>query len=111
MRRIHSKVTGVTFNDRQQVVAQLSRGFKLFYKREPDNEYDKNAISLYADPGKTLEVGHVKRELAEKVAPLIDAGVKVDVAVIGVTGGVGSQSYGCNIVIVIDDGEKSEEQE
>ena len=39
--------------------------------REPDNEYDKNAIALYVAG---LKGGYVPRGLAKEIAPLIDAG-------------------------------------
>lgn len=50
--------------------------FPLHLVRDPENAHDPHAIALYAEnkSGKRLRVGYVPRELAQHVAPLMDAG-------------------------------------
>jgi hypothetical protein len=44
--RIITRVVGVTFNGRQEVIAQLKDGEQIYLKREPRNPYDRNAIRI-----------------------------------------------------------------
>ena len=45
-------------------------GHDLHFKREPDNPHDANAISVYDEYDSI--VGHVDRETAARLAPLMD---------------------------------------
>src|SRR5476651_1247191 len=45
--------------------------------REPDNVYDANAVAVVIDPFGT--VGYIRREIAQRFAPLIDAAAPVPV--------------------------------
>ncbi len=52
--------------------------------REPDNQYDKNAIAVHFDGKK---VGHIPAPQAKILAPMLDAGQKVlDITRRNVTG-------------------------
>ncbi len=80
---------------------------ELTWKREPTNVHDSNAIALYHQG---IQIGHIGRDLAEQLAPLIDEN-KVDMRVIvqAVTGGesqldlltnrMKTKHHGCNIEI------------
>jgi hypothetical protein len=46
-------------------------GAQLELRRDPDNEYDPNAIAVY---GGGEQFGFVPREIAERLAPELDAG-------------------------------------
>lgn len=46
-------------------------------------------------------LGHIKKEVAAQLAPIIDSGKSFSVTVSAVTGGSGL-SYGANIEIIID---------
>lgn len=48
-----------------QIVAEL--------RRNPENPYDSNAIEVWANSSSM--VGHLPRETAAKIAPLLDSGV------------------------------------
>lgn len=93
-------VVGVTFENRQTVVAGLLEGDTIYLVREPDNPHDKNAIQVMAikktsdgeiqlkrpDAYKASlftgipieeyfvmqQIGYISRELAEKIAPVFD---------------------------------------
>jgi hypothetical protein len=51
----------------------LAPGAPLELRRDPGNEHDPNAIAVHA-PGGGEQVGWVPRELAEEIAPELDAG-------------------------------------
>ncbi|MBW6469359.1 MAG: single-stranded-DNA-specific exonuclease RecJ, partial [Coriobacteriia bacterium] len=93
----HTKLAGVTFEGRQDVVARLSPGTPLRVVRQPDNPHDANAIALHEAHGG--QVGFFNRRLAGALAPVIDAGVEYDVEVADVTGGEGGRSYGVNVLV------------
>ncbi len=42
----HSKIVGVTFEGRQEVIARLKGDEQLRFRREPENEYDPNAVAI-----------------------------------------------------------------
>lgn len=56
--------------------------------REPDNPYDSNAITVTLESGgwlfgmKSAQIGHLKAPLAKRLAPLMDAGVKMHAVVV-----------------------------
>jgi len=72
------KVTGVNFpnldgSSRQKILEELYKSggnFIISLVREPQNEYDKNAIMVLAGD---RQVGYVGREESELLAPLMDA--------------------------------------
>jgi len=63
-------VVGVTFDNRQDVVRQLSEGERLWLVRQPDNAYDHNAIQVQRENGEAI--GFLARGLASSLAPYID---------------------------------------
>lgn len=97
---LFTKVAGVTFGDAQQILPNLCAGMDLQFIREPDNQYDTNAIRVECC-GSVL--GHIKAEVAAKLAPKIDSGkaiIKGNIAEI--TGGFApGVKYGCKMQIVI----------
>jgi hypothetical protein len=101
---MHTKIVGVTRKnddgtDRQNLIADLSEGDQLTFEREYENEHDENAIAVYDCSGQQL--GYLKSSVAEDVAPILDSGGKITGFVTEVTGGMGDESYGCNIRIEV----------
>jgi len=94
----HTKLAGVTFEGRQEVVARLTPGVPLRIERQPDNEHDTNACAVFDPLGD--QVGFLNRKLAAALAPLIDAGVEYDVEVADVTGGGDGESLGVNVRVM-----------
>jgi hypothetical protein len=89
---ITDRVKGVTFEGRQNVVAQLSVGEKLLLRREPQNPHDKNAIRVERVDGQ--QVGYIDRELAFHLAyPFDKYGKPVPATVVELTGGRDSGTY------------------
>jgi single-stranded-DNA-specific exonuclease len=95
----HTKLAGVTFEGRQDVVARLAPDTRLRVERQPDNEHDPNAIALFDPVGD--HVGYLNRRLAAALAPAIDDGADYEVTVTEVTGrGEVEGSLGVNVLVV-----------
>ncbi|MHB1341706.1 MAG: single-stranded-DNA-specific exonuclease RecJ [Coriobacteriia bacterium] len=93
----HTKLAGVTFEGRQELLAQLEPGTPLRLVRQPENEYDPAACALHNPRG--AQVGFFNRRLAAVLAPYVDAGVEYDVTVTEVTGVGGEGSLGVNVLV------------
>lgn len=93
----HTKVVGVTAGQRQSVIKNnIMRGASLTLRRDRYNTYDSNAIGVYYSGN---QIGFIKRELAAKMAPEMDAGrTDYKCVVSSITGG-GSYNVGVNIEI------------
>ncbi|WP_047757561.1 MULTISPECIES: HIRAN domain-containing protein [Geobacillus] len=104
-RIINTKIVGVTRKNedgtsRQELIAECYEGEELFLEREPDNEHDPNAISVWNEYGEQL--GYINKDLASRLAPQMDKGMRVACFVTAVTGGYDDKSYGCNIKLILD---------
>lgn len=95
--QFNTKVAGVTFEGRQDIAAGLSVGVALELRREPENPYDPNALSVHYG---ALQIGFLNREMAAKLAPLIDAeGRRYAAEITAITGGKNGRSFGINILV------------
>ncbi len=78
-----SKVVGVTYEGRQNVISEINEiTDKLLLMREPDNKYDKNAIGVWVKKydGTMHNLGYVdssKTGLAAILSEHLDAGKEV----------------------------------
>jgi HIRAN domain len=66
-------VAGARFKAESLDTDAAAPGRPLELRRDPGNEHDPNAIAVHA-PGGGGQVGWVPRELAEEIAPELDAG-------------------------------------
>ena len=68
----------VTMSTREMIAKRidLHGPVEVELQREPDNEYDRNAIRVVIDAGpyKNLHIGYVPRLAAEILAPALDKG-------------------------------------
>lgn len=84
-----SKVVGVThapgYPDNLHSLEELAgrayveggEGLSAILIRNPDNPYDENAIEVHVPAlGDTAMIGHLPRDLASKLAPLMDDNMK-----------------------------------
>ena len=96
-RVITTRVVGVTFEGRQEVVACLRRLDKVWLDRMPTNPYDSNAITVCRENGEMI--GFLNRRLAAALNPLFKAyGYPVKGRVTLLTGGnYNGYSLGCMI--------------
>jgi len=85
-------VVGVTFDDHQYVISQLRAGDRLVLVREPENNYDPNAIAVMTVGGS--KVGYLDRGTAEELAQCLDSLQKdqIPAEVSDITGGLTSDS-------------------
>lgn len=102
----YTKIVGVTFNNRdgrnrQDVVRELRCGQELFLHREYKNEHDAEAIAVAT--AEKVRVGYIHANLADRLAPVIDAGARFNVVVSSLTGG-DQENLGVNIRIRMTDG-------
>lgn len=91
----NTKVVGVSFEGRQDIVGGLHAGAPLALRRDPGNPFDANAIGVWYG---ALQLGFLKREIAAQIAPNLDAGERYEAAVTMLTGG-GTRSFGINIYV------------
>jgi hypothetical protein len=61
-RIITTKIVGVSFEGRQEVVARLREGDRIWLEMEPTNPYDENAIKVCRSNGE--QIGYLNRHLA-----------------------------------------------
>ena len=92
----HTKVVGVSFEGRQDVLAGLTEGSQLALERQPENPYDPNAIAVRFG---ALQIGFLKKELARQLAPHIDGGVRYRARIASLTGGSNDRNRGVNIFV------------
>ena len=94
---ICTKVAGVTFNNRQAVLAQLNAGETIQLRREPNNPYDPNAIRVERLNGR--QIGYLNRAMAAELAPFFKAHKEpVQGNVHSLTG---AQGYGYSLGVII----------
>lgn len=94
--RFFTKIVGVTFENRQDLIARLTAGQRLEIKRQPENIYDANAVAVCTLDDQVL--GYLKAEIAKYLAPLMDAGAAYHAQVSLLTGSAG-QNWGANILV------------
>ena len=82
--RFHTKIAGVSFEGRQDIIAGLRADAALELRREPDNPHDPNAIAVHYG---NLRLGFFNKKLAAHLAPLIDGGARYRAHVASLTGG------------------------
>lgn len=95
---IVTKAVGVTFGNRQEVLRKLEQNvledtsYRLV--REPSNPYDRNAIAVdgLLWGRRVGQVGHLPREVAAILAPLMDAGMAAEAVQYAIYGGIGEGS-------------------
>ena len=92
-----TKAVGVTFDNRQDNIAKLTIAEQLKLQRQPDNIYDKNAIIITTMAG--LEIGYLRREIAEKLASHIDNGDSIYRAQVADITGDAASNFGVNIFV------------
>lgn len=110
-RVLNTKVAGVTYEGRQDIIAALRGDEPCRIVPEPENPYDPNALAVHVaiEPGIVKHVGFVPREIAAQIAPHLE-GEAVMAQLVEITGGFETRdgdiaAYGLRIRIEIPDGE------
>jgi single-stranded-DNA-specific exonuclease len=96
--RFHTKLAGVSFEGRQDVIAGLRDQAPLELRRQADNPHDPNAIAVHYG---NLQLGFFNKKLAAHLAPLMDLGVRYTARIASLTGGPSIQGRhrGVNILV------------
>lgn len=109
----HSKLVGVTFEGRQDIIGTLAGDETIRFRREPDNEYDKNAVAvdvlregvvIHDDEGNTGEVsewipiGYIARDKNAELAKVLSNGKYASIELKEITGG-DDKAFGVNVYI------------
>jgi single-stranded-DNA-specific exonuclease len=89
----NTKIVGVTFEGRQDIIAGLQPGAELELVRQPENAFDSNAVAVHFG---RLQLGFMKKAIAARIAPNMDAGERYRAEIKHITGG-GTRSVGVNI--------------
>jgi single-stranded-DNA-specific exonuclease len=103
--RFHTKIAGVSFEGRQDVIAGLCAGAQLELLRQPENPHDRNAIAVHYG---NLQLGFFNKRLAAHIAPVIDAGARYGARVASLTGGTDAKHRGVNIFVEREAGPDSD---
>lgn len=96
--RYHSKLVGVTFEGRQDIIADLVGHEELRFRREPDNEYDPNAVAVDVFIDDWLPVGYIAKDKNAELAKVLDDNKHAHIVLKDITGG-DDKSYGINVEI------------
>ena len=102
----NTKIVGVTFEGRQDLIAGLQPGQELELVRQPENAFDANAVAVHFG---RLQLGFVRKPIAARIAPHIDAGERYRAEVKHITGG-GTRSVGVNIWVTRERAESARER-
>lgn len=113
----HTKIAGVSFDDRQDNIRSLTQGILLDIVREPENEHDANAIKVITKDG--IDLGYLNARMAKQLAPCIDGGAMYEAEITDITGDA-DQNFGVNIEVrkkelsrlslVLDSGHKQRQE-
>ncbi len=114
MRKLISKVAGVTYDGRQDILAKLRGNEPCRIVPEPTNQYDPNALAVHVAiaPGDVKHVGFIPRELAKEIAPYLE-GEALMVRIFEITGGFETRdgeiaALGLRIAIEVPDASDGE---
>ncbi len=97
-RIITTKVVGVSFENRQEVIARLQMGDRVWLEREPSNPFDFNAIKVSRSNGD--QIGFLDRFLAANVTRWFDAYQKPVRGKVHLLTGSARDGYTLGVVIV-----------
>jgi len=72
-------VRGITFDNRQQIIAELEENMLLELSPEPENPYDPNAVAILFEGEK---IGYIPREYSAYISSLLQQGIKLYITVL-----------------------------
>jgi len=97
-RNIIARVSGVTFEGRQELLSQIDKQTLIKVERERRNEYDFYAVKVVAKINKRWQqIGYLPKKMSRLVATSLDNGITMSARVQRVKGGVDGLNYGLDI--------------
>jgi len=97
-RIITTKVVGVSFDNRQEVVAKLQIGDRVWLEREPNNPFDCNAIWVCANNGE--QIGFLNAYLAANISNSFDRYGKPVRGKVHLLTGSSYDNYSLGVIII-----------
>ncbi|HEV3156017.1 MAG TPA: helicase-related protein [Candidatus Baltobacteraceae bacterium] len=91
-----TKVVGVSFEGRQARLGTLRSGDVVELVRQPENPADSQAIAVFFG---VLQLGFLRRQIAARLAPKIDAGEGYRATIRDLTGGSAGKHFGINVFV------------
>lgn len=92
---------------RQEEIARCAVDEFVLLQREPDNEYDPNAVLVLSE--RDIGIGYIPRQQAKRIAKLLDAGHDYDAFISEILGGTKAKpSRGVWITVTFEDAEEAE---
>ncbi len=76
-------------SDRQRIIARLQVGDPIVLVREPDNQYDSNAIAVCTTGGR--QIGYLSRADAQRFSAKMDKGVVLKAVIRFIGGGTANK--------------------
>jgi hypothetical protein len=87
-RRVVARVVGVTFEGRQEVLAEMDSKTPVRLERDRRNKYDFHAVKVMAClNGKWVQAGFIPRRMSSLISRSLDNGVALSAKVHRLTGG------------------------
>lgn len=84
---LNIRVAGVTYENRQEIIARLITSDPCRLEPEPENPYDANALAVkVSHDGAVYHVGYIPKDMAALIAPHLD-GEALMVKIVEITGG------------------------
>lgn len=97
-----TKVAGVSFEGRQDILAKLTVDTPIHLERDPFNLYDSNAIKVVINEN-DQHFGFLNRQISFILAPIMDSGITYFASISTLTGGEDGRARGVNLSIVKDE--------
>ena len=80
------KVSGVTFDGRQEVIKKMTKDTMVFVDADVGNQYDRHAVKVYALlDGELEDVGFVPSSINETLFNLLLTGVEMETTLVGIS--------------------------
>lgn len=96
--KYHSKLVGVTFEGRQDIIKMITGDEPLRVRREADNQYDPRAVAVDVQIAEVWHpIGYIAKDKNKDISETLDAGNEVNISIASITGGNDDKAYGVNI--------------
>ncbi|SDJ72733.1 HIRAN domain-containing protein [Paenibacillus naphthalenovorans] len=100
------RVAGVTYENRQEIIAKLNRSTEIFLKRDYNNQHDPYAVGVYVRG--SHQIGWIPKEYSKTIGKMIDQGTNFETRILDILGGGNGLNYGVEIEVrLISDIRKS----
>lgn len=103
-----TKITGVSFEGRQEIVAMLKGDEPLQVRREADNKFDPQAVAVDVEIAETWHpIGYIAKDKNKDISAALDADHAVTITMAGLTGGTMDsngkpKTRGVNIALIYE---------